>query len=78
MCRKLYSIFSEKFNYEKNKAKTIAMNLESKIDKLYDSGSEESNYIKSLKKMMSYLENVEVEGGKRDAEVKEIGKMDPE
>lgn len=54
------------------------MNLESKIDKLYDSGSEESNYIKSLKKMMSYLENVEVEGGKRDAEVKEIGKMDPE
>lgn len=77
VCRKLYSIFSDKFNYEKKKAKNLAMNFEYKIDKIYDHEGKEAKYIKSLKRLMHYLEGLGVETGERDAEVRKIGKMDP-
>jgi hypothetical protein len=52
------------------------MNYEYKIDKIFDHENKEAKYIKSLKKVMQYLEGLEVASGERDAEVKKIGKMD--
>lgn len=75
VCRKLFQIFTEKFNLERNYSKQLALKFEQKIDEVFDHSFNETEYIKCLKRMVQHLESCDSDSGQREHEIKRIKQL---
>ena len=59
VCRKIFKTLMEKYSIEKVFAKSVAMNLEFRINTTFNHETQNKLYFNSLKKFLKYLEKVD-------------------